>query len=48
MRTGLLILRWGEKRYAQRMPMKSFIDNSVRVAMRAGWPIAPHKLWFFP
>jgi hypothetical protein len=37
----LLILRLGEKRYAKLMPMKSFIDNSVR------WPTAPYKLLFF-
>ncbi len=29
------------------MPMKSFIDNSVRVAMSADWPTALYKLWFF-
>ena len=42
----MLILRLGEKRYAELMPMKSFIDNSVQVAMSADWPTASHMLWF--
>ena len=39
--------RFSAKRYAKLMPMKSFIDNDVRVAMRAGWPTAAYNLLFF-
>ena len=32
---------------AKLMPMKSLIDNNVRVAMGADWPTASHMWWFF-
>ena len=37
----ILLARLGRERYSRVMPMKSFLDMGVRVALSADWPTAP-------